>query len=837
MAPIFLFREASKYLLFLLLLFVSLAAQAQAEFLTATNDTLKAEEYGYFSIPEIDYEIKKTNNFLDKTALNLIIINEELDKDTTYVAFFHQIELGANDFNSYDPNNLSKFFLDNNSRIWTSYKRRLYAIHDRSFDFLSTSEKLNQELKKYAKTWEKTRENAKKIRIPEVQKDKIRTIQNRINKQNDENYEFSLRIINSEIAISQQIAFVEDMLQEIRQLQNNYRSLLLQREVNAIWNIQLKDTTNRSFYAAIKLAWYDNTKYIRKNYAIYSDNFTTYSLVVLLLFVFHLFLVRKYSKSFGDTRKTIVGDLRYVVLSAPIGAYFAAAIFLFFFIFDNMPLGITNFAIILMVLSIYISIGKHLKKEERKIIIITFLLTLINYFEILAWYMGDYARLYLLFESSMGIILTYPFITKKFKIDILPHLKSKKTIDLIRYPIFSIFVISFFANIFGYLHLCIFLESVGVHILFLIIAIIGLWHIFNGYTILSIDILSRMKSLGVNNQLELLRKRSTQLFHLYFIYVFFNYFLNLFGYKNIFYSWLYDAFLDTRELGSISFRYWDIMLFFILLTITWALISLVKIIFDEENFRKYSSWRGIPSAISMTLRILFASVGLFFAFSAAGFDMDKLSIIVGALGVGIGFGLQNIVNNYISGLILIYERPVQKGDTVEVNNLVGEVVDIGIRRSNVRTFDGAEVIIPNANLTSNQLINWTLSDKHKRLDITIGVSYGANPNKVMKVLQDIIDHYPLIVNNPSPRVLFHEFGESSVNFRILAWVLFENGITARSEIGIAIFNALAENKIEIPFPQMDIHIKEPKGDKKVTIKQEEKPPAHEKLIDDDGGDE
>ncbi len=193
-------------------------------------------------------------------------------------------------------------------------------------------------------------------------------------------------------------------------------------------------------------------------------------------------------------------------------------------------------------------------------------------------------------------------------------------------------------------------------------------------------------------------------------------------------------------------------------------------------------------------------------------------MILGALSVGIGFGLQNVVNNYISGLILIYERPVQKGDIVEVNNLLGELVDIGIRRSNVRTFDGAEVIIPNSNLTSNDLINWTLSDKHKRLEIKVGVSYGSDPNLVLSILRKVAETNSMIVKIPAPLVLFDEFGSSSLNFRLLCWVLYDNGLSAKSNIGVEIFNAFAEKGIEIPFPQIDLHVKDSPGAEDLTEK-------------------
>ncbi len=195
------------------------------------------------------------------------------------------------------------------------------------------------------------------------------------------------------------------------------------------------------------------------------------------------------------------------------------------------------------------------------------------------------------------------------------------------------------------------------------------------------------------------------------------------------------------------------------------------------------------------------------ALSAGGIDLGKFGLLAGALGVGIGFGLQNIVNNFISGLILVYERPVNVGDTVEVENLMGIVNKIGIRSSNVRTFDGAEVIVPNGNLISNQMINWTLSDNQRRLDIKIGAAYGSNPNLILKLLEKVAKNHEFVLKDPEPRALFEEFGDSSLNFRLLCWVPFEMSIGVKSDISIGIYNIFAENNIEIPFPQVDLNVK------------------------------
>jgi small-conductance mechanosensitive channel len=218
--------------------------------------------------------------------------------------------------------------------------------------------------------------------------------------------------------------------------------------------------------------------------------------------------------------------------------------------------------------------------------------------------------------------------------------------------------------------------------------------------------------------------------------------------------------------------------------------------------------RGVPAAISMLTNYAIIALGLLIAFSAAGIEMDKFTIMLGALGVGIGFGLQNIVNNFISGLILIFERPIQLRDTIAQGELYGDVTRIGIRSSTIRTFDGAEVIVPNANLISNEVTNWTLSDRRRRIQIIVGVAYGTDPEKVIGIIRETIKNIENILDTPEPLILFREFGDSSLNFDIRFWTADSTGwLALQSRVNVEINNAFKKAGIEIPFPQRDLHLR------------------------------
>jgi small-conductance mechanosensitive channel len=243
----------------------------------------------------------------------------------------------------------------------------------------------------------------------------------------------------------------------------------------------------------------------------------------------------------------------------------------------------------------------------------------------------------------------------------------------------------------------------------------------------------------------------------------------------------------------------------------WAAVwisRIVQALLKQDVLPRMDLPRGVPNTISMTANYTIILIGLLLGVGFMGIDLSSLAFIVGALGVGIGFGLQNLVNNFVSGLILIFEAPIQVGDTVEVGNLLGQVVQIGIRTSRVRTYSGSEVIVPNGELVSNQVINWTLSDRRRRLELGVGVAYGSDTNRVTEILRSVLENDEDVLEDPAPLIIFNEFGDSALNFRVLAWIAdFDTGFGMTHRLNTAINQALADAGITIPFPQRDLHLR------------------------------
>ena len=234
---------------------------------------------------------------------------------------------------------------------------------------------------------------------------------------------------------------------------------------------------------------------------------------------------------------------------------------------------------------------------------------------------------------------------------------------------------------------------------------------------------------------------------------------------------------------------------------------LQKLLMDQVLARRKVAL-GVRHAIVKLVHYVIVFVGFLLALSVFGLDFTKLTIMLSALGVGIGFGLQGVVNNFVSGIILLFERPVRVGDLVETGGRWAIIKRIGLRSTTVTTFDEADLIVPNANLINNEVTNWTLSNRRARIIIPVGVAYGSDVPLVIATLMACGKENSWVSETPEPQVLFLRFGESSLEFELRVWVFdIDHRLKAKSEIHQEIDRRFREAKIEIAFPQQDLHLR------------------------------
>ena len=265
------------------------------------------------------------------------------------------------------------------------------------------------------------------------------------------------------------------------------------------------------------------------------------------------------------------------------------------------------------------------------------------------------------------------------------------------------------------------------------------------------------------------------------------------------------------SLGNLTISPLRILLAIAIFSLLYTLSSWFKTQLERQWLSKTRIERGAKDALITISGYIGVALGLFIALSVAGVTFTNVAIIAGALSVGIGFGLQNIVNNFVSGLILLFERPIKNGDWIVVGSTEGHVKKISIRSTQIQTFDNADIIVPNSELVSSQVTNWMLYDRYGRIRVPVGVAYGSDTEKVREILNEVATAHPLVVkNHPKYKtsIFFLSFGDSSLNFELRCYIQdIDNALTVKSDLNFAIDKAFREHGIEIPFPQRDIHIR------------------------------
>lgn len=247
----------------------------------------------------------------------------------------------------------------------------------------------------------------------------------------------------------------------------------------------------------------------------------------------------------------------------------------------------------------------------------------------------------------------------------------------------------------------------------------------------------------------------------------------------------------------------------IIILLVFVLISKgLRKVFKRRIFDKYQLDEGIQLIILKLTHYLLIGLGVIIAVQSIGLNLTSLAVVFGLLSVGVGFGLQNVASNFVSGLIILFERPIKIGDRITIGDVWGDVENISLRATLIRTVDNITIIVPNSEFISSQVINWSHRDPKVRVHIPVGVAYGSDVPLVTKSLLEVAKNHPEVMKDPPPKVWFTEFGDSSLNFELLAWTLDpKRRPDVISDLNKEIDQIFRKNKVEIPFPQRDLHVR------------------------------
>ena len=263
------------------------------------------------------------------------------------------------------------------------------------------------------------------------------------------------------------------------------------------------------------------------------------------------------------------------------------------------------------------------------------------------------------------------------------------------------------------------------------------------------------------------------------------------------------------SVGDSNITIWSLVyILFFLTFLYWGTSKLSRVII-YKLLAKSKIELGVRIAVGSILRYTILTVGFIIILQTVGINLSSVTILLGALGVGIGFGLQNITNNFVSGLIILFERPIKVGDRIEVAGVTGDVQKISMRATTIVTNDNISIIVPNSEFISSTVINWSHTDRMVRFNFPVGVSYKEDPENVKRLLLQVAESNDGVLKEPKPDVLFTEYGDSALIFNLRVWTkqFIDRPGVLKSQLYYEIFKVFKENGVEIPFPQRVVHLK------------------------------
>lgn len=810
-------------LLTMLMPIASVMAQKDQE---TPVDTTK-DQPKVVAITEVNDRIQKNLQRLKNISLESIQEKDitRMDSSLTEASSFLELELEA--FKTVDGESMSKGILENLNQTWVGYYEMMDDGQNRVNKEISKLNETLHELEKERAVWQLTIESLEAEDVPDELMERISGYIIRIDEMTELMTSQSKTLIVMEDKAAEYRKYAYETIEKIEVWQRELRNSIFYQTAPPLWELgkrevpdSLADSTvvteeadslvaNASY--GIKMTPKDHYESIEKYFSINSERVyrhLVFFLILVLLFVWMRKQVRVLATAGKDAP---MRDARQVFLRLPIPSVIFITVLLSVLLYAHRPLMLVETFLFIGLLSMLILTPPFTSKRYDRIGWFIMVLFLIDLWENFLFASGAGYRYFLLVHSFLMVGMVIYYVRPGYLSGTEDYKAFWKLILRLAPLLYVFLAVAILGNILGYVALAALAIKLVTQISVVTLIFLGIIKIVGGFAVGLIRVVRSRSNSFTGKYAEKFEWYTLQFIYWYGVYLWIRSILiTLDVYKDVV-EWLEGLMATEWTVGTVTVGVGGILSFIVILIITFMISGFIKGIIANGLLDRLNLSRGVPVAISLVIRYFIIVLGIVMAMSAAGIDLSRFNLMAGALGVGIGFGLQNVIYNFVSGLILVFERPIQTGDTVEIENLLGRVNRIGVRSSNVRTFDGAEVVVPNGNLISNQLINWTLSDKRKRIEIKVGAAYGSDPNMILELLKAQAVSNENVLEDPEPSALFENFGEYSLQFRLLFWVQYDRGLRTKSEVAIAVYNAFAEAGIEIPYPKRDIEMRDKKA--------------------------
>ncbi len=656
-------------------------------------------------------------------------------------------------------------------------------------------------LKGLSEEWSVVKERSQEEDLPEAVVQRVGTAISEISATEEEVRTRRARVLELQNSVSEELVDVGTVLDLIDQARQQQHERLLESEQPPIWEVFTSFSLDTPVWKQIAQSWKDDAKTVA-GYA--RDHWEPFAWQLLLL----LGVATLVGSLDRQSRRTSFQDPELAaaarVLRRPFSAAFLIAVLATPWVHPVAPGSLLEFAGILLVPPVFRLLPQEFRERRDGSLACA---AALYFFGILAGQVqlsSDIHRIFTLVEAVGGFLILLKFFKPP------PDSASGSVWSFLlrvgRRIVMGGLILAAFANLFGNVSLSDLLTGGFLNTAYIAAIIYAAVRVLDGVMIM----LPRTGSLGsvelVRRNAQMFARRGIGLVRVAAAFIWFAFVLRFFRIRDEFVGAFTDVMDASWKVGSLELSAGNLIVFVVAVSITVATARSLQFILRHDILPKLDLPRGVPGAISSATQYTVLGLGFLLSLAVAGVDLGSIALVAGGLGVGIGFGLQNIVNNFVSGLILLFERPVRDGDYVEAAATFGEVKRIGFRSSTIRTWQGSEVIVPNADLISSTVINWTLTDNHRCMEIPVRAAYGNDPEKIMQLLIEVAASHENTFKDPPPKVFFMAFGENSLEFSLRFWSRFEVSFGTRSEISVLVDKALREAGLAAPVPHRVIHI-------------------------------
>lgn len=698
--------------------------------------------------------------------------------------------------------NIEKRELETIKLEWRNYNSELKDYQETLKERTEKVSEINNELSEEINKWELTKED---LNAKSSSQDVSKSLDLMIAKL-QEVLDITLsrldNIFSIQNKITKLILIIDEVNNEINAVEKEIKKEYFTFDAQPIWKISTEENNAIESEIPEQLSFKQEFKTNLeefKSFIIFKKKPFIAQIAFILTLLFLMIYVNKSWKIEANTLTNPIEKEAKVIVSHPFSASIVIGVLITAYFYDGLIPVFREVHIFLVMLGTVFLLPKLTTEKFRLPLLLMLLVFIIQLVENYHTHEEFTSRIYTIVEATV-LFFALKIARKIIKENPERFDRIHNLFVNLSILYMAILVLAIIANIIGMVGLSnfivngIFFSTIFALIVYLIVKVI------TGLFIILFKVKKSSNIQTLSTMVDATHQRFQPI--LYVIgFAFWIYFtLAGFGIYNTILDWVNETLLIKWEVGEMTISLGGILAFSSIFIITLILAKLAASIFQDEWMIKTLP-RGVAPAISLLLRIILIAIGFYVGMSAAGIDLSKLGFIIGTLGVGIGFGLQNVVLNFVAGLILAFERPVNLGDVIEIDQEKGVITNIGVRSSNIRTYTGAEAIIPNGDLISKKVVNWTLTNRDRRSKILMKTSASADPEKVIEFFNSIAAEHECTFKDPAPKTYFYGYNlDGNLDFALMYWTTFSDTLKTDHAIALALFKKLKEEGIDAPIP-------------------------------------